>query len=123
MGFLIGLLATLPSQPPTAPAPREGVIYNLTWTYTGLEAAKTSVLEMGVKDGRVEARWKSGKSFYTAIAAKVVVRDGVLSLVGTEKEPAVLTEAAGAVSALRIDVVLESGTVTAWGAIGPKRAP
>lgn len=117
MDLLIGLLLAFPAQPPVAPQPRavNPDIHNLIWTYTGPESSKTPVVNMQAKEGRIEVQWKSGEAAYSANAARAAVWDGVLKLVGTEKEPVVLTHGATKMTALRIDVVLATGEATVWG--------
>lgn len=117
MDLLIGLLLAFPAQPPVAPQPRavNPDIHNLIWTYTGPESSKTPVVNMQAKEGRVEVQWKSSGSTYTASAARAAVWDGVLKLVGTEKEPVVLIQGATKINAIRIDVVLATGDATVWG--------
>lgn len=117
MGLLIILVVAFPVQAPIAPQPRavNPDIHNLTWTYTGPESARTPVLSMEAKEGRVEVQWKARGTTYTSSATRAAAWDGVLKLVETEKEPVVLSNGATKMTALRIDVVLETGEATVWG--------
>ena len=106
------LAGTATAQPPTAPAPREVSISNLTFSYSGPEKAKSPKVEMSAKDGKIEVRWTMQQQPCTAIAALAIVQDGVLTVIGLEKEPAVVTCGLHThLSGMIIEVVLADGSM------------
>jgi len=115
------------AQPPTAPAPREVPIHNLTFSYFGPEDTKNPKVEMSVKDGKIEVRWTMQNVPHSATASQAVVHNGVLTVFGTEKEPAVVIGSrpplTQMMSAQRIDIVLADGKMKVSSNRDPKRAP
>ncbi|QJW92920.1 hypothetical protein [Frigoriglobus tundricola] len=114
------------TQPPTAPAPREVPFSteNLTFTYSGPNDTRNPKVEMSVKDGKIEVQWTMQKKAFSAIASLATVQDGVLTVIGSVNEPAVvscdpISKQTGAI----IEIVLADGTMKVYSTRAPKRAP
>jgi len=79
------------------------------------KAEAVPAVELVVKDGKVEARWKTPDGSYAAEAAKVVVNGDKITLTGTAADPAMMSisrfKGPETMSGRQIEVSLSAGTI------------